>query len=116
MVFVGINAEMKIELTLQRELNFQGPRASKIFTVSAIRFNIFWERSPTLFVVNFYGFWVHFGVLEVPYGSPSCPKGGNRIYLISPVEPPRPQDASRRRPNESQSVQNDPHNAPKGSK
>ena len=60
--------------------------------------------------------WFHFGVIEVPYGSPSCPKGGNRICLFSPVGPPMHQDASRRRQNDSQSVQNNPHNAPRGSK
>ena len=40
--FVGINAKVTIELPLQRELNFQGPRANQIHIFSILVLNIFW--------------------------------------------------------------------------
>ena len=85
---------LKIEFSSRRELNFQGPRAPKILTFSNIFLNIFWERSQGLLFCNLCRFGVHFGVPEEPYGRPSCPKGGDRICLFSPVEPTRLQDAS----------------------
>ena len=61
---------LKIELSLTRELNFQGSRTPQIDTFSVLFLRPSWERLRSLFFHIFCRFWTHFGPHLGSWGDP----------------------------------------------
>ena len=85
---------------LSGSLIFEVPGVSETLLLVVCFWKRVWEPFQALFLSLLVRFCLHFGVSAEPFGCPSCPKGGNRIRLFSPIGPQR--------------VRSGPQEAPKG--